>query len=199
MGTGGLFYVFNKPPIFKHMTQDTITAEIITKFLAKGPKVPLSDEPMFRLVWSSDIKEKRIGTYRDYVAGVFVRERHCCESVLKYNYIQDRWILERWFPPEVCWNEELPDSIKGSYECIYSFEDANYEPLPLNLQVVEFIVNKCMTLKTSEMFKKSYSKALEDGKKKATFDNDLNLLMDEGPLVSQFHDGSAILMPGKDF
>jgi len=180
------------------MIKDTILASSIQEELDKGPKNP-QNLPIFRLVWSEDLFEKRLGTFRDYDGDTFIRERIEVENTKKYNFINNRWIFEQWFPPEVAFNSELVESNKGDYICIYVFEEKNGQPLPLNLTVIQFLVHECLKPKTSEQFKKSYSITIEEEKRKRAFDKDIDMLGDEGPLVSQFHDGSAILMPGKDF
>ena len=181
------------------MAKDTITASVIQNWLdISAPKIPLTDKSMFKLIWSADERETRIGTFRTYVGDVFIREETRPESCLKYNYISERWILEQWFSPSVCLNPELPFSREGSFECIYVFEDSLGRPLPLNISAIQFIIQQCIRPGTSEMFKKSYAKSLKEAKEKLSYEKDMDALQDEGPLVSQFHDGSAIILPGKE-
>lgn len=174
------------------MLKDTIQAAVIQNWLDQQPKIPLRTEPLFRLVWSDDQREKRIGTFRVYTGNIFIREETKVENCEKYSFIKERWILEQWFPPEVAMNDELPDSKNGSYEPIYVF-DRESQALPLNLQVVQFIVHTCLKPKKSGQFKKSLFVANKEAQERKAFSADLDTLQDEGPLVSQFHDGSAIL------
>ena len=188
--------LFNcSPSKFKAMLKDTIQANVIQHWLDQQARVPLTDKPLFRLVWSSDVRELRTGTYRQFSAENFIREVQKTELVLKYNWIPDRWILEQWFPPEVAQNDELPETCFGSYEPIFVF-DKKGEVLPLALEPVQFIVNIALRPKKSKMLRKSLSEEVKDQKEQAARNADMDFLNDEGPLVSQFHDGSAVLMPG---
>lgn len=84
----------------------------------------LHEKPRFRLVWSSDLFEVREGEFKyDYEFGKYrldlgtVHERR---TVPKYNYCQDRWVLE-----EIIFNKFIPKEIISqevvSYEPIYVF------------------------------------------------------------------------------
>jgi hypothetical protein len=178
------------------MLKDTIQAAVIQHWLDQQPKVPLTDKPLFRLVWSDDQKELRMRTCRQYSEGAFIREIQETGLTEKYSWLPERWVLEQWFPPEVSQTDELPESCLGSYEPIYVF-DRKGEALPLALEPVQFVVRTALRPKRSGMFRKSLSEEVRAQKEKAARQADLDLLNDEGPLVSQFHDGSAILMPGK--
>ena len=179
--------------------EDTIEASLIRDFLSRGPKIPLTDKPLFKLVWSNDERELRIGTYNTFdIHGNFIKQETKPENSLKYSWIKERWILEQWAPPEVCLNPELPDSINGSFEPIYVFEDKFGRALPLNGRVVEIIINRIMQPSTSEMFKRSLYKNQKEQKEAEQDKLVESILSDEGPLVSQFHDGTAIIMPGQN-
>lgn len=172
----------------------TIEKENIDSFLKSGPKIPLTEKPMFRLAWSDSEYELRTGTYRSFTStGILIREETKTEYVLKYNWLKERYILEQWFPPSLSATEELPESNKGSFEPIYVFEDAEGKALPLKLQVIEFIVKKCLEPQRSSQYLKSVIDERLTANTKRLDDRDWDLLNDEGPLVSQFHDGSAVL------
>jgi hypothetical protein len=172
---------------------ETIDSSVINAWLATMPCVPLSTQPLFRLVWSDEQYELRTGVFAKFIANVKVSEEKRTQNVLKYNWIKERWIVEQWFPPEVCLVEELPESIRGSYEPIYVFEDKGGNALPLKLEVVQFLVKQCLKPKTSAMLKKSISAENTEAREKVAAKQDWEQLADEGPLVSQFHDGTAIL------
>lgn len=114
--------------------------EIINEQLKKFGHGSLN-EPLYRIVWSDGEIELRRGTFRDYAGNLFIREVTETRWTKKYNYISERWIMERLIPPEVCYNPELPGSQFGSYEPIYVFQDKNGKFLPLNARVAEFLVN----------------------------------------------------------
>ena len=179
------------------MFKDTIQAAVIQNWLDLQAKVPLSDAPLFRLVWSDDQKEMRTGTYRVYTNDVFIREEQITKLTHKYDYISERWVLEQWFPPEIVFSEELPNSVHGSYEPIYVFESKG-QPLPLSLLPIQFLVQSALKPHRSEQYRKSLAQTVKEEKDKAAEQADFDLLNDEGPLVSQFHDGSALILPGKD-
>jgi hypothetical protein len=101
----------------------------------------LRGEPIFRLIWSEDSFEVRRGVFNDYNGLIFLRTEAAVRRVPKYNYIKDRWILEKWVSPEECFTPELPESTQGSYEPCFVFEDAKRNPLPVTRKVVEFLVN----------------------------------------------------------
>jgi hypothetical protein len=174
---------------------ETTDSLIINSWLGTMPAVSLRTEPMFRLVWSDDQYEIRTGVFAKFIAGIKVSEEKRTQNVLKYNWIKERWIVEQWFPPEVCMLEELPESVRGSYEPIYVFEDKDSNALPLKLEVVQFLVQQCLKPKTSAMLKKSVSLENTEERKRIAAKQDWEQLTDEGPLVSQFHDGTAILRP----
>ena len=174
------------------MTKDTIQAAIIQGWLDKQARVPLRDDPLFRLVWSDDAHELRTGTFRVFSGSTFIKEVQETKLTAKYNWIKERWILEQWFPPDIAQNDELPESVQGSYEPIYVFDKAG-EPLPLALLPVQFIVQNALKPHCSNAARESLAKTVRAEKEKATAKQDWDFLNDEGPLVSQLHDGSAIL------
>ena len=99
----------------------------------------------FRLTWSTTATEKRFGKFRDFNdEGLFLREVTELRETRKYNYIHDRWILERYVTPENAFNMEIPESVMGTYEPVYVFESASGEYLIPTLKVVEFIMNFSM-------------------------------------------------------
>ena len=172
---------------------DTIESYSIKQYLASAPRVSLTNDPLFKLVWSDDERELRTGTFAKFVAGVKVSEETRTDQALKYNWIKERWILEQWAPPDVTMMEELPNSNVGSYEPLYVFEDKDGNALPLRLDVIQFIIKQALKPKTSAMFKRSLYKENAAAKTQVANDYSFDVLNDEGPLVSQFHDGSAVL------
>lgn len=177
------------------MLTATVESEIINNWLSGGPKVPLKEQPLFRLVWSDDQYELRTGTFTDWASGVKIREYKATERVPKYNYIKERWIIEQWFPPEVTLNAELPHSHEGSYEPIYVFESSKGQVLPLNLRVAQIVVRNCLLNSRSTMLRRSEDLSRRERVEQVEYNKDLDLLNDEGAVVSQLHDGSAILNP----
>lgn len=99
-----------------------------------------ANQPFYRLVWSDKQFENRTGEFSDFYGDLFIRTVKETRLTKKYSFLRERWILERWFPPEVTYTRELPDSSQGSYEPIYVFEDKDRNYLAPNLKVLEFII-----------------------------------------------------------
>jgi len=118
--------------------------DYINKVLALSGKNDFG-QPLYRVVWSDYQLEKRKGVFRDFLGKVFLREYVGVREVPKYNYLKERWILERWLPPSIAWSPELPDSSQGSYEPIYVFQDKFGNFLQANLKVAQLIVDRAET------------------------------------------------------
>lgn len=112
----------------------------LNEFLLNRGGRNLFNQPLYKLVWSTSELELRFGTFREFRDDVFIREVTETRWTRKYNYIHDRWILERWIPPALGHNKELPLSSQGTYEPIYVFEDGNRQYLAPNIKVLEFII-----------------------------------------------------------
>lgn len=173
---------------------DTLTAQIIQNWLNNQVKIPLSDKPLFRLAWSEDLYEVRKSLFPIYDSiGRKIGESERFGLAKKYNFITDRWIIEQWLPPEIVEDENIAGTDKGDYFCIFVFEDNTGKKLPLNLAVAQLLVRHALKPRSS------YSKRLIDkiqllkDKEKEADRIVMDCLNDEGPLVSQFHDGTAIL------
>lgn len=139
--------------------------EDLNLFLKIRGGLNLYNRPLYQLVWSTSELEMRHGTFREFHDDIFIRETTETRWTRKYNYIHDRWILERWIPAELCGNpKELPLSRQGSYEPIYIFEDANRQYLEPNVKVLEFIID--MAEKPRQMSKEEIMTQLK-GKEEA--------------------------------
>lgn len=92
--------------------------------------------PIWRVVWAEDQFEKR---KVDCVSGIQL-SYPIVKELPKYEWIKERWILERLvLIPEVN-QDELPAS-KLSYECIWKFEDANGNFLPPTVWACKFVID----------------------------------------------------------
>ena len=104
----------------------------------------ITGQVIYRLVWSEDIFENRYGFYRDFTKeGLFIREITETRRVKKYNYIHERYILEKWAPGNLTASPETPDASNGDYLPIYVFEDKKGNHLAPTRKVVEFLVSAC--------------------------------------------------------
>jgi|ERR1035437_4046659 hypothetical protein len=106
-------------------------------------------EPFFRIVWSNDQYEIRNGEFNIFSGMLFLRTEIGDKLVRKYNYIHERWILEKWFPQSLVRNTETPAVTNGDYEPFYVFQDKNGNYLFPTLKVVEFIFYSMMHGKPS--------------------------------------------------
>lgn len=95
-------------------------------------------KPLFRLVWSDEQFEHRLGTFRDFYGDILVREVTEVRYTLKYPFIDPpTWVLEKIYPvtPEAV-NAGLV-ATKESWEMIYAFQDKEGNPLPLAREMLE--------------------------------------------------------------
>jgi hypothetical protein len=92
----------------------------------------------YRVIWSTNLTEKRLGDYTDYVPNtqIFLRQIREVRETLKYPFDQDRWVLERYVAHN---NPELVESRQG-YEVIRIFKGPDGQFLPLNRRVIEIFV-----------------------------------------------------------
>lgn len=81
----------------------------------------------FRIVWSEDIFETRVGYFNEFSGGgIYLRSYYGAKRSRKYNYIKDRWILEMWKQYKPL--KECPEP--DFYEPIFVFENSKGESLP---------------------------------------------------------------------
>lgn len=97
----------------------------------------LDGRPIWRLVWSDLMTEKRQGEFNDFYGDIFIRSYRGIREVRKYNYIKERWILEKFSPGQ---NPDISGDDGGSYEPFFVFESAKDDYLAPTLKVVEFII-----------------------------------------------------------
>jgi hypothetical protein len=115
--------------------------ELLNTYLhSKGKSI--TGEYIYRLIWSDSILEHRKGTFNEFTeSGLFIRTFTGVKLLPKYNYIKDRWILEKWAPGSITRNNETPDAYNGDYLPVYVFEDGDGNYLPPTRKVLEFILS----------------------------------------------------------
>lgn len=101
-----------------------------------------SGQPIFRIVWSNDELEVRVGDWEDYDKnGNLIRRINESRLVPKYIGKKDRYILERLVAvPDV--NKDELGGNKVSYEPLWTFEnqdDNSY--MPPRITMCQFIIN----------------------------------------------------------
>lgn len=160
----------------------TIEAKNINDFLASQEKVPNTEKPMFRLMWSNNDFE-----WRKLDNGEF-------KFVRKYPFINSRWMFQQWMPPEIVKALDLPESNQGYYETLYVFEDKNGKALDLNKQVVEFLLYHIRRPQSSLAIKSAIAEEMLISEQIADsyFDNEFET---SSPVVSLLHSKEAIVVP----
>ncbi len=94
----------------------------------------------WRIVWSTDQREWRYGTYEDFTTeGIFIREVTERREVPKYaQWAPDKWVLERLIVVPVDSSPDHPQIDTAlSYEPLWTFQD----DLPPEWVAVKFIVD----------------------------------------------------------
>lgn len=119
----------------------------------------VSGNPIWRIVFSEDQFENRLGTYSDYTeSGIYLRTVTEVRYVPKYRqWIQERFVLERLtIIPEIN-SDELP-STRLSYEPIYVFENGKGDYLPPKIEVARIVIDSVYAAQG----KSSMAKYLDD-------------------------------------
>lgn len=109
----------------------------------------LDGRPIWRLVWSENLTEKRHGLFQDWYGSIFIREYRGIREARKYNYISERWILEK-FNSCRAGDFSFSGDSAGSYEPVWVFETGNGDYLAPTFKAVQFIIefarqNRVMT------------------------------------------------------
>lgn len=98
----------------------------------------------FKLVWSTEQREKRLGTFNDYFGNIFLRTVTEVREVAKYPFYPDQWILERLIINTL--GGELVVTVDGTnkytYEPIWVFKNKGGILFVPAWKHVEFIVHK---------------------------------------------------------
>ena len=109
----------------------------INEWLAQHYGMTVEGRTVHRIVWSTNLTEKRHGKYDIFAGSIYVRTEVGVKEVLKYPFDQDRWVLEKLVNVEN--NDEL--LTKTSYEPLYIFKDNKGNFLPLNRRAVEYYMH----------------------------------------------------------
>jgi hypothetical protein len=92
--------------------------------------------PLFRVIWSTNVTEKRYSEFTDFIDDTPIRNVREVREVLKYPFAQDRYILEKITP--ITNEAKAMGLVDGnySYEEIYVFQDRLGKFLPLTEEKV---------------------------------------------------------------
>ena len=107
---------------------------IINQHLLKHGKM-LNGKPVFRVIFSDDLTEKRVGVFNKFHGNIWVGRSSGVQLVPKYGYIQSAWVLEKY---SVAPNAEILDY--DHYEPVYAFRDKDNNYLEPLLRVCEIII-----------------------------------------------------------
>lgn len=139
----------------------TESVDVINKRLVEHFGIDtLSGSPIWRIVWSEDQFEKRLGVYDDYSpGGIYLRTVKEVREVPKYRqWIQKKYVLERLVVVPEMNQEELPTA-KVSYEPIWVFEDKDGNYLPPKWEAAKFIID---TVYAAQYGNKNLRKYVDD-------------------------------------
>jgi hypothetical protein len=98
--------------------------------------------PMWRIVFSEDQYEKRLGTYDDYTpGGIYLRTVTEVREVPKYKqWIHERYVLENLVLVPVVNEKDLPTQ-KMSYEPLWVFQTGSGQYLPPKFEAAKLIID----------------------------------------------------------
>lgn len=98
--------------------------------------------PLWRVVWSEDQFEHRLGTYDDYSpSGIYLRTVTEVRYVPKYRqWISNKYVLENLVVVPEPNRAELPAS-NISYEPRFPFQDKAGNALPPKIQAAKFVID----------------------------------------------------------
>lgn len=90
--------------------------------------------PMFRLVWSNDVYEKRAGDKARFYGPIYLKTETGVTLEPKYfwEHARDKWVLERYYSG--CPDPELTADENGHYEPVYFYK---HSP---TWEIVEFLM-----------------------------------------------------------
>jgi hypothetical protein len=134
--------------------------------------------PLFRVVWTSDLTEKRQGKYEDYTeSGIYLGTKFGIREVPKYWYISPCFMLEKF---EKTFTRGVYDEVKEpyQYESIFPFLDKNNNRLPLSWYPIEFAISTWVKMER----KHRDLKAEEEAQTAAKVEKNLNLLHADDPI-----------------
>ena len=99
-----------------------------------------NEEPTWRVVWSDDQREMRKGTfnYFDKSTGAFLRTEVGVHEVPKYDWIKEKYVLERIMPVPEINRDELTSKL--SYEPVFTFDNDAGQALIPRLDVCQLVI-----------------------------------------------------------
>src|SRR5262249_12950042 len=107
--------------------------------------------------------------------------------VHKYDYLPECYVLEELILGQSI--PEVPESVHGTYEPLYTFASAAGVPLPLNMNVLDIVMYAKMHPKSPQrIFSDNKYKMEEEERKRRTFEEDS---IDTNVLLTRLHWGES--------
>lgn len=144
----------------------------------------------FRLVWSEDIFEKVEGEHTIFDdSGKYLRTEKGIREVPKYEYmgLKDRHVLE---------NVTTVPNKTDDYEPLFTFQDKHGNALEPVWKVMEIIIDSWLNRHDAKYKPKITQEMLRDA---SVQDFMMKMSEESSDFGYKVRDGSAILLPGKDF
>jgi hypothetical protein len=121
------------------------------------------DAPIWRVVWSDDQIEKRETEWSEEGFRLLFPK---VDILPKYQWIKERWILERLvLVPEINSREMLGKKV--SYECIYIYETQQGDFLPPNFNAAKFVIDLVYAARGKKSMRKYVDDAVKDENREA--------------------------------
>lgn len=178
--------------IGSHCTEANVINARLQSFFGRNEEV---EEQRFRVVWSDDQLERRLGTFTDTISDTFQREVTEIREVPKYPWLSNQWIVERL----------VPNVRRDVYDGQYIYEPLYCFPfgLPLKWEAIEVVVKialKQIDVGSADLIPKTQKEAeyRRDEHLKKEKARTLNLL-DNTALQSALHDRAAVALNGEAF
>lgn len=160
----------------------------------------LLGQPFFRIVWSEDQLEKRIGDFEDYLPGtnILIRRVREVRECKKYPFLKPQWVMEKLFFNQH--NDEILDNDTLSprtctYEPFWAFghEKNGRAKRPIWDGCV-YLINCWMNPRKKTPSEMNDDEINEELKQQEAFQELLNTHVKNDSLHSAIEDGDAIMM-----
>lgn len=142
------------------MRGNTSEVDDINRLLREhyGADADVRTNAMWRVVWAPDQIEERFSEWSEEGLHLGTPRRI---TAPKYQWIGDKWILERLvLVPEM--NQEELLGLKKSYECIYIFETQQGEYLPAKFEAAKFVIDLVYAAQGKKSMRKYVDDAVND-------------------------------------
>jgi hypothetical protein len=173
--------------------------KIINKGLLDTYGKTLDGKPRFRVIWSEQTFETRLGDFEDYTpAGIFIRRSREVRQVKKYSYLKDRFILEAYMPEQ----KSNPEVMNGDgYEPLFVFQSSKGEFLKPHRWACDYVISRYLTAIGGEVVKKNEDIVRREheeeiDKEAAKFVEYLE--NESSDMMNSFRYGESVILPGKE-